>query len=63
MIVALRAFFIGVALTTALHLWIDPPLGVLLIALAAGHALGIATAYWGDLVEWVVDWPWEGGAE
>lgn len=52
MTIALRSLLIGVCLATAMHLWLSPPLGMVLVAFVAGQCLGIATAWYSDGVEW-----------
>jgi hypothetical protein len=54
MTIALRALIIGFALATLLWLWVDPPVPVLIIALGVGHAIGFASAWFGDWLEWAL---------
>lgn len=38
---ALRWSLVGAAIATVLHLWFDPPLGVVLAAVWVGYAIGV----------------------
>lgn len=54
MTIAIRAFIIGFALSTALWYLLDPPIPVLIITLVAGHIIGFASACIGDWLEWAL---------
>jgi len=48
---ASRYLLMGVGIATALHWWIDPPLGVLLIAMYVGFAFGVVVSLASELFE------------
>ena len=54
MTLALRAFVCGFALAAVIGMLYDPDAWVLWIALVVGNVIGLASAYFGDWLEWLL---------